>query len=154
MTSAPKDPTPRRLLVPLDFSDDSTRALDYARAMAERTESELVVMTVIEDTFPYPELFAWDHPDEEFYKFMRQKAMAHFDQVLGEDSSARRVVVRGRPAEEIVAVADQVEADVIILAKHGSSGLRTALMGSTTESVVRGSHRPVLVLPADPGDGS
>jgi nucleotide-binding universal stress UspA family protein len=58
-----------------------------------------------------------------------------------------RVVVRGRPRQEIAALATDIGADLVVLARHGSSGLRSAFMGSTAEGVLHGSHCPVLVLP-------
>ena len=149
-----------KILVPLDFSDDSKRALHYAVALAKSTGAEVSLLTVIEDTFPYPELFAWDHPDEEFYKFMRteaRKRMAGLVADSGLEADVDRLVVRGRPMVEIVAMADEVGADLIVMAKHGSSGIRAAIMGSTAESVIRNAHCPVLVLPAavesDSGSG-
>jgi nucleotide-binding universal stress UspA family protein len=57
-------------------------------------------------------------------------------------------VIRGRPRHEIPALADDVGADLIVLARHGSGGVRHAVMGSTTEAVLRAAHCPVVVLPA------
>ena len=141
----------RKLLVPLDFSDDSQRALAYGLALAATVGAEVALLTVIEDSFPYPELFAWDHPDEEFYKSMRERALHHMDELLrgaaAAAGSVERLVVRGRPRAEIVAVAADIGADLIVLARHGSSGIRHAFMGSTAESVLRHASCPVLVLP-------
>jgi nucleotide-binding universal stress UspA family protein len=139
-----------KILVPLDFSDDSARALRYAVAVARTTGAKLVLVTVVEDRFPYPELFAWDHPNEEFYKTLRERALKHMEDLLQGQASGlavERVVVKGRPRNEIVAVAADVQADLVVIARHGSSGLRTAFMGSTTEAVLRQSHCPVLLLP-------
>jgi nucleotide-binding universal stress UspA family protein len=61
-----------------------------------------------------------------------------------------RLVVRGRPRHEIVAVAADIGVDLIVLARHGSSGIRHAFMGSTAESVLRHARCPVLVLPPAP----
>src|SRR6476659_10480732 len=90
-----------KILVPLDFSDDSRRALDHALGLAERSGASLVLATVIEDSFPYPELFAWDHPNEEFYKAMRERALHHMGEVLQSTAApaagVEKLVVRGRP---------------------------------------------------------
>jgi nucleotide-binding universal stress UspA family protein len=140
-----------KILVPLDFSDDSRRALVYALGVARSTGAALVLVTVVEDTFPYPEIFAWDHPNEEFYKAMRERSLHHMDELLHGLATDRipieRVVVRGRPRQEIAAIAVDVGADLVVLARHGSSGLRSAFMGSTAESVLRSAPCPVLVLP-------
>jgi len=141
----------RKILIPLDFSDDSQRALHYGLALAATAEAKVALLTVIEDSFPYPELFAWDHPNEEFYKSMRERALHHMDELLQAAATPAegvdRLVVRGRPRHEIVAVAADVGADLIVLARHGSSGIRHAFMGSTAESVLRHASCPVLVLP-------
>jgi nucleotide-binding universal stress UspA family protein len=141
----------KKLLIPLDFSDDSRRALDYGLAVAAATGASVALLTVVEDAFPYPELFAWDHPNEEFYKSMRERALHHMEELLqGETvpgASVERLVVRGRPKREIVAVAADLGVDLIVLARHGSSGIRHAFMGSTAESVLRHAACPVLVLP-------
>jgi len=139
-----------KILVPLDFSDDSRRALDHALVLAQRSGARLVLATVIEDTFPYPELFAWDHPNEEFYKAMRERAIHHMDELLAGRATGievERVVVKGKPRHEIAALAADVGADLIVMARHGSSGLRTAFMGSTALGLLREARCAVLVLP-------
>ncbi len=143
----------RKILIPLDFSDDSRRALEYGLRLASTAGAEIALLTVIEDSFPYPELFAWDHPDEEFYKTMRERALHHMQELLEvapPGAAVERVVVRGRPRREIAAVAADLGADLIVLARHGSSGLRSVFMGSTAEGVLRDAHCPVLVLPPPP----
>ena len=142
----------RKILIPLDFSDDSRRALEYGLALAGANGADVTLLTVIEDSFPYPELFAWDHPNEEFYRSMRERALTHMEQLLGgsDGTKVERVVVRGRPKQEIVAVAADLHADLIVLARHGSSGIRHAFMGSTAEGVLRHAPCPVLILPPAP----
>ncbi|HVS01854.1 MAG TPA: universal stress protein [Thermoanaerobaculia bacterium] len=150
----------RKVLIPIDFSDDSRRALQYGVRMAAAAGAEVALLTVIDDAFPYPELFAWDRPDEEFYKTLRTQALAHMEGLLADapaEVRVERLVVAGRPKLEIVAVAAEIGADLVVLARHGVSGLRTALMGSTTESVLRTAPCPVLVLPPpdqDPGEAA
>ncbi|MDX1630409.1 MAG: universal stress protein [Thermoanaerobaculia bacterium] len=144
----------RKILVPLDFSEDSRRAFDHGSALAEAAGADLVLLTVIEDSFPYPELFAWDHPDEEFYRSLRTRALERMQEFLegtGEEPRAEKIVVRGHPRGEIVAVAEDIGADCIVMARHGSGGIKNALMGSTTEGVLRAAHCPVVVLPAPDG---
>jgi nucleotide-binding universal stress UspA family protein len=51
------------------------------------------------------------------------------------------------PAETIAGVARRLEADVVVMASHGRSGLRRALLGSVAESVVRDAGLPVLIVP-------
>ena len=140
----------RKILVPMDFSDDSRRACEYAVAMARATGAELALLTVIEVGFPYPELFALDNPGEDFYKTLRQRALDQMGEVLAgvDDLSVERLVVRGKPRVEILAMAEEIGADLMVMARHGSSGLRDAFMGSTTIAVLRAARCAVVVLPA------
>ena len=140
----------RKVLVPMDFSDDSRRACEHGLAIARASGAEVALLTVIEETFPYPELFAWDHPNEEFYKAMRERALSHMQELVqgvGSGLTVERIVVRGKPRREIVAVAADWGADLIVLARHGSGNLRNTFMGSTSESVLRHAPCPVMVLP-------
>lgn len=139
----------RKILIPMDFSDDSRRACEHGLALARDTGAAVGLLTVIEETFPYPEIFAWDHPNEEFYKTMRERALQHMEELAGAeaDLAIERIVVRGRPRHEIVAVAADWEADLVVLARHGSGRLSNAVMGSTSEAVLRGATCPVIVLP-------
>ncbi len=57
------------------------------------------------------------------------------------------VVKTGVPWEEIVAAADELDCDLIVMSTHGRTGLWHALIGSTAERVTRHSTRPVLVKP-------
>ena len=140
----------QKVLVPMDFSDDARRAAEHGLAIARACGAQAGLLTVIEEAFPYPELFAWGHPNEEFYKAMRQRALEHMNEVVestGDGVSVERIVVRGRPRHEIVAVAADWAADLIVLARHGSGNLRNTFMGSTSESVLRHAPCPVMVLP-------
>ena len=82
---------------------------------------------------------------------MRERALHHMGEVLHAAAApadgVEKLVVRGRPSHEIVVVAADIGADLIVLARHGSSGIRHAFMGSTAESVLRHASCPVLVLP-------
>ena len=57
-----------------------------------------------------------------------------------------RVLVDSRPASAILSYADDHEVDLIAMATHGRGGVPRAVMGSVTDKVVRGAHRPVLVV--------
>jgi nucleotide-binding universal stress UspA family protein len=141
----------QKILVPLDFSEYSRRALDYALRIARGTGSRLVLLAVIDDRFPYPELFVVDNPNVEYYREMRRRALDRMDELLGSDPGVpvEKVVVKGRPRSEIPAMAEEVGADLIVIARHGTGALRAAIMGSTAESVVREARCPVLVLPSE-----
>lgn len=62
--------------------------------------------------------------------------------------SIQSFVEAGKPAEEILRVAEEWEADLIVLGTHGRTGLSHLLMGSVAENVIRHTTKPVLIIPA------
>jgi nucleotide-binding universal stress UspA family protein len=59
-----------------------------------------------------------------------------------------RLTLQGPVVETIVATADQLDADLVVMATEGRHGFLDALRGSTTEAVLRRAHRPLLAVPA------
>jgi nucleotide-binding universal stress UspA family protein len=58
----------------------------------------------------------------------------------------------GRPDKEIVALSEEIGAELIVMGSRGQGGIRRALMGSVSESVVRHAHCPVLVVRKEGSD--
>lgn len=144
-----------KILIPVDFSDASVRSLRHGLDLAVQCGASVAVLFVVDTSFPYPDLFSFEDPKEDYFKVMRDRARAKMDEWLGKLPAAEKVAVqklvgRGRPAAEIVSMADEVEADLILVSRHGQSGLRHAFMGSTTEAVIRSASCPVTVLPPLP----
>lgn len=149
------DPPPyRKILVPLDFSSLSLRALDHALALAEGMEAAVVLLTVVDTSFPYPDLYSLDDPDREYFKTMRDRALQRMSEALAARGPLRveteKLVGRGRPRLEIPAIATEIGADLMVLMARSGGALRSALLGSTTEAIVRHAPCPVLVLPVPP----
>jgi len=147
-----------KIVIPVDFSDASVRSLGHGLDLAAQTGASVVVLFVVDTSFPYPDLFSFEAPNDDYFKVMRDRARAKMDEWLGKLPAAQKVSVdkvvgRGRPAAEIVAIADEVGADLIVVSRHDQSGLRHALMGSTTEAVIRSAPCPVTVLPPEAAEG-
>lgn len=140
------------LLVGVDCSDCSNRALEYAAKGAEKSKLQLIVVHVI-DWSP----FTFNTPKENEARHQRREAeleTAHkeiVDPVVSElrkqGHFARGVVRHGHPAETINSVAMEFGATNIIIGKTGSSRLKTQLFGSVANSLVQISELPVTVVP-------
>jgi nucleotide-binding universal stress UspA family protein len=65
---------------------------------------------------------------------------------MPENISVRTQVISGKPAYEIVNLADEENADIIVIATHGESGWQKFLFGSVTEKVIRMASCPVLTI--------
>jgi len=145
LSDAEVDPAPlERILVPTDFSDPADQALRQARDLAARDGATIIPVHVIEElTVPLVydvDVAALDTDD------VRRRARAS----LQEASEAEHVrVVSGHPGRRIVEVAAEEEADLIVIATHGRTGLPRVLLGSVAETVIRRADCPVLTVRAD-----
>jgi nucleotide-binding universal stress UspA family protein len=140
------------LLVGIDCSDCAGRALDYAANWAEAIDGELLVTHVIQWS-----PFSFTTPQENEERHKRREAeldRAHREVVdplvnsLRERGlTAQGVIRHGHPAETLCDVAEEFEANHIIIGKTGSSRIRAQLFGSVANSLIQISKQPVTVVP-------
>jgi universal stress protein A len=147
-------PRLRKILVPVDHSDCSRAALEYALFLAERFDAEIEVLHVVE-TPPGGEEHTVVKPDtgeEELLSdlLMQQgeKAATEFlaPFVQGRTIPIARSLLTGQPAKVIAAAAADRQADLIVMGTHGRSGFDRLIMGSVTERVLRSAPCPVVVV--------
>jgi nucleotide-binding universal stress UspA family protein len=136
----------KSILVPLDFSPPSRRALIYAADLAEQFDARLTVMHAIEPVATLDvAAMVWEDDkrrDTATAAITQFLKAAHVPQRLVETS----VVRFGRSFHEITDVARTRKVDLIVISTHGYTGVKRAILGSTTERVVRHAACPVLVL--------
>jgi universal stress protein A len=137
----------KRILVPIDFSEDSLNALASACDLGKRFGAELLLLYVVEPIYvadPYlaasPDVLdvQWDMAKEEMTR-------------IGADlkKQGQRVdtmVQGGVAAKVIVDTATSTGADLIVMGTHGRTGLTHMLIGSVAEKVVRTASCPVLTV--------
>jgi len=152
--AAPREPTYRHILIPLDASPFSEAVLEHARNLARLTDARFTLLHVVEDTLPAPALTEF-MPAEEFAGVARapwrEQAEGYLQQCASrfqaEGIQVETATVYGvSPAAFILDEARRREADLIALTTHGARGLRRMLLGSVTDRVIRGSDIPVLVF--------
>ena len=116
--------------------------------LAERTDSELHVVYVGEVTPVYhPERHGYRARYEELQEHARRLLEEQVHEVISAGGTVSRAHLRmGRPDEEIVVLGEEIRADLIATGSRGLGGMRRALMGSVSDSIVRHSHCPVLVV--------
>jgi len=136
----------RRVLCPIDFSESSIRALEYALSLTEDASSELVLLHVRERVI-YPFLPLKRGLEEEEIDGAMQRQLRSLLPANARDFCRPRVLVRhGRPHEQISAAAQELAADAIVLGVHGRGLLERLVFGSVTGQVVRSAGCPVLTV--------
>lgn len=138
-------PALQRLLVPLDGSLLAEYALDASLAVAGDTTLDVHLVQVIE-----PLTVRSGGVANDYYAMARDESQKYLERVA-ERLRARGCqtnwhVQLGLPAEQISGVAAEIDADLIVMATHGRSGLRRVILGSVAERVLHGTQRPLLLF--------
>jgi nucleotide-binding universal stress UspA family protein len=145
---------PTRLLLATDSSREAQLAATTAADLAERTNSELHLITVGSD-LPLYELPDYPAPFEDVLREQRRETKELLEEqvkkVQESGGTVNETYLReGSVDEEIVELAEEIGAGLIVMGSRGHGRIRRALMGSVSDSVVRHAHCPVLVVRADP----
>jgi len=157
-TMSESSPTRREsIIVPLDGSDLSERALPLARAFL--ADGELVLVQVLPGPGALSELAAADLLTEaELEGSERDDVRGALDgiaQRLRADGVAARVLVlEGEPEHEITRVAAELDASLIVMATHGRGALQRLAHGSVADGVSRRAATPVLLVRVRDADGA
>lgn len=139
----------RTILVPTDLSPPSLDAVRHAATLAEAVGSRVILTYVMEDNLPAMILAHTTDTEEQLLDRHREharKALADVATDLLPGREVDCVVRQGADHEEIVALAGEIDADLIVMGMHGHGFLVHALAGSTTERVLHHSPCPVLVV--------
>jgi len=151
---------PTRILLATDGSTEADFAARSAAELSQKTGSELHVVHAfgIAPVGPpvYPEAtelqsVAFEAESEERQRLSERRArevlQAEVEKIRSWGGTvAEEHLIEGRVAPQIVALAEEIEAGLIVMGSRGLGGIRRALMGSVSDSVVRHAHCPVMVV--------
>lgn len=142
----------RTILCPVDFSDASRVALQYAGTIAERVRGRLIVLFVNDPLLVAAAAAAYD---ERGLGAATMKELGRFVDRAFRGRRAPSLVCRvalGNPAREILKAAKRLRCDTIVMGTSGAGAAGRLIFGSTTDRVLRGTTLPVLAVP--PGRGT
>ena len=136
----------KSIVVPIDFSQTSIKALDYAIALAGEFGSQIHLIHVLESPSVFnstsqPSYAIWD---KEAKKSATARLAELVDEKVDEWTTVNSEVRSGRAYKTICEAAREEKADLIVIGTHGFTGLKHLLLGSTAERVIR--HTPCSVL--------
>jgi nucleotide-binding universal stress UspA family protein len=148
---------PKLILSPIDFSEPSQDALAAAAGLASKFDSELLLVhavPAIPRLTSAKEFFHEGEYETELHKDAEQHLEKIAEELVQKGLRARwEVGIAYDVGMEILRIAEQNHADLIVIATHGMTGWRRLAFGSVAEKVVRLASCPVLVLRADPKAG-
>jgi nucleotide-binding universal stress UspA family protein len=147
MSESKTTATAQALLVALDFSPSSRRALDLS--LTGYPNSEVTALHVVDTEFVARVEAAGLGARADVIAKLRARATEEFGWLAQDKANAfAPMIVEGVPFIEIVKIAKDLEVDVILMGVHGAaSRLDQLLFGSTADKVLRASHCPVLCVP-------
>lgn len=136
----------KNILVATDFSELGRAALDEAARLAEKLDAKLNVVSVFTQPNVVEAASMSRSERNQALDELRSKVAELEAQLRSSGRTASALVRLGDPAPTILSVADELDADLIVLGTHSRRGLTRLIMGSTAEAVLREAEVPVLIV--------
>lgn len=147
----------RRILVAVDGSPESARAVAWAKEMARMDDAPVEVLTVVAPPYVYDQAaggVGWWAPVADAYRREQREAedavAAAVRELREAGVAAEGRAVTGSPVREIVAVAEAIRADLVVVGSHGRGAVGRLLLGSVADGVKNHSRASVLVARTSP----
>jgi nucleotide-binding universal stress UspA family protein len=133
-------------LVPIDFSDNSLKALDFVLALATPKVDRITLLHVVETHYDFASQV------EFFTKKQLQEGKKRGEELLsahiGSQINLKFKLAEGNPALQITQLATKQKVGLIVMGTKGASGITKSLIGTVAVTVIREASCPVLVVPA------
>src|SRR5215203_857282 len=140
---------PTRILLASDGSESAAHAIEVAVELSKKTDSELHVLYIGEysPALLYPQAADTSWVVQEDLAPIQEEQGQEFQQVRAVGGTVAQAHLRmGTPAAEVVDLAEELGVGLVVVGSRGLGGIRRALIGSVSDSVVRHAHCPVLVV--------
>lgn len=143
-----------RILVPVDYSTHSLKAVGYAAELAQRLGASLDILHVWDRPTYISDAILVGHGTEQrsLAEMIRENAQKDMNEFLSKVEPATAVttthrLLSGDPATVILQQLEGQKYDLVVMGTHGRSGFAHLLLGSVAEKLVRHSKVPVLTVP-------
>ncbi|MBI4514638.1 MAG: universal stress protein [Deltaproteobacteria bacterium] len=145
----------KTIVVTTDFSERGDHAIPHAFRIAADNDGKVIMCHVLETVITPVPLYAQYYPTDLLTPEVRARAEQDAGDALRQrvpqDATLAAVpfslsIVHGSPAREIVHLAEEAKADLIVISTHGHTGLKHIVLGSVAERVLRHAHCAVLVV--------
>lgn len=135
-----------RILVAIDDGAASREAVRHARALAGSADAVVYVLHVVRVDNP----LSFGIEEVADLNAAEERLAGIVSELFDGDATVHSVLRRGVPSERIVEFADEIDADLIVIGRHGGGDLRDYLLGSTPARVLATTSRPTLLVSDTP----
>lgn len=140
----------KRILFPIDFTENTSKILPYVLSVAEKYGAAITLLHVIEDFSRWGGFYIPHIPFDRYHDEAMKGAEKTLDTVCEEQFGGCKVfhkrIVFGDPAQEILNVVESENIDLVIMGTHGRKGMELVFFGSVADTVVKKSSAPVLTV--------
>ncbi|MDO9186231.1 MAG: universal stress protein [Bacteroidia bacterium] len=137
----------KKILIAIDDSPIAEKLVSTTIELYKQLHAEIALVSVVDTQFLTTD---GGITPGEMVNVMKNDFKKRHELLISEILKGKKIwtfVEQGKPFEEILKVADEWEADLIVLGTHGRTGLSHLLMGSVAEKVIRHSTKPLFVIP-------
>jgi nucleotide-binding universal stress UspA family protein len=147
---------PERVIVPLDGSALSESAVKPAMEIVQASGAKVIFTEILRLLFFGVGVAGMEYGAGDFGIDVQKKEISSYLQGFVDDAELTGVkasanVRSGSPSQQIVEEASEIDGSIIVMASHGSGGLKRWVVGSVADKVIRSARRPVLVIPPKTG---
>ncbi|MEJ2242719.1 MAG: universal stress protein [Candidatus Bathyarchaeota archaeon] len=147
----------KKILVPVDGSEHSNKALDYALDLAEKYSANIKLLTVAQPVIVSESMFLSQPmmPPETTVMYVNEIETAHKKILQNAYKKAKKAkpkikiskqLENGRPADIITEIANSQDFDLIVMGSRGIGGIKEFFLGSVSDRVADKAHCPVLIV--------
>lgn len=131
----------KNILCPVDFSENSLRALDLAKEISEKCDSNLTILYVVPEQ-KIRNIIQDAEVIDKYIDYLKEEAVEKFQKI---DKKMHYQVLSGIPSDEILKKAEDM--DLIIIGSQGRTYTEALVIGSVSEAIIKNSNKPILFFP-------
>lgn len=135
-----------KIIVPIDFSENSIKALEFAIFMADKKHAKITLVHVVEAVYDFASQAAIAL--DSMYSDCEKMLDKLIEKYKASGVEMEYKIVDGVASISVARIADEIDATLIVMGTQGASGIKKALIGTTTVNLIREANCPVLVVPA------
>jgi nucleotide-binding universal stress UspA family protein len=139
-----------KILIAVDDGPTSEKVASNGFKLGQQLNAEIALVSVVDTTALMTDGGVTTGELADIIKNDLKKSQQMLIDNVFKDYKVWTFIEKGKPFEAIIKVAEEWEADIIVLGTHGRTGLSHLLMGSVAEKLIRHSTKPTLIIPTKP----